>query len=84
LDGAGLIDPAAHIRGTFGVGISAQFFERNRRNFDVDIDAVQQGAADFSEVLLNLSGRAAALARGIAVEAAFAPVQISTATEYEP
>jgi hypothetical protein len=49
----------------------------------VDIDAVQQGAADFSEVLLNLSGRAAALARGIAVEAAFAPVQISTATEYE-
>jgi hypothetical protein len=49
----------------------------------VDIDAVQQGAADFSEVLLNLSGRAAALARGIAVEAAFAPVQITTATEYE-
>jgi hypothetical protein len=50
----------------------------------VNIDAVEQRSADLSEVLLNLAGRAAALARGIAIEAAFAPVQISTATEHKP
>jgi hypothetical protein len=40
---------------------------------------VQQGAADFAEVLLDLPGRATALAGGVAVETAFAPVHVSTA-----
>jgi hypothetical protein len=49
----------------------------------VDIDAVEQWAADLAEVLLDLSGGAAALARGIAVEAAFALVQTTTAPQYD-
>jgi hypothetical protein len=44
----------------------------------VDIDAVEQRRADLAEILLDLPGRAAALARAVAVEAAFAPVQFST------
>jgi hypothetical protein len=49
----------------------------------VDIDAVEQGAADLAKVVLDLARGAAALAGGIAVEAALTPVQITTATEYE-
>jgi hypothetical protein len=46
----------------------------------MDIDAVQQRPRDLAQILLDLSRRAAALARGVAVEAALAPVQITTAT----
>ena len=49
----------------------------------MDIDAVEQGTGDLAEIVLDLARGAAALAGGIAVEAALAPVQISTATEYE-
>jgi hypothetical protein len=45
----------------------------------VDIDAVEQSAADFAEIALDHWGRAAALAGGIAIEATLAPVQILTA-----
>jgi hypothetical protein len=45
----------------------------------VNIDAVEQGARDLAEVVLDLARGAAALAGGIAVEAALAPVQITTA-----
>jgi hypothetical protein len=50
---------------------------------DVDIDAVEDRAADVAQVLLDLAGRAAAFARGVAVKTALAPVQITTAPEYE-
>jgi hypothetical protein len=50
----------------------------------VDINPVEQRAADLAEVLLDLAGRAAALTGSVAVEAALAPVQISTATGHEP
>jgi len=50
----------------------------------VNIDAIQQRPADLAQVALDHGGRAAALARGIAEEAALAGVHVSTATEYEP
>src|SRR5215471_1197729 len=77
LDRARLQDAPSDIGGGFGIGIGPQLLERDRRHFDVDIDAVQQGTADLAEVLLDLPRRAAALARGVAVEAALAPVQIA-------
>jgi hypothetical protein len=43
----------------------------------VNVDAVEQGAADLAQVALNQGGGAPALASGIAVKAAGAPVQIA-------
>ena len=60
--------------GGFGGGVAAQFLEGNGGDFDVDIDAVEQRAADLAEVVLDLAGRAAAFAGGIAVEAALAGI----------
>jgi hypothetical protein len=48
----------------------AQFFVGYGRDFDLNIDAVQQRSADFSQIALNDGGGAAAFARGIAVIAA--------------
>ena len=62
-----------------GCGVAAQFLEGNGGDFDVDIDAVEQGAADLAEIVLDLTGSAAAFAGGIAVEAAFTPVHVATA-----
>jgi hypothetical protein len=67
----------ANLGGGFGGAAAAQFLERDGGDFDVDIDAVEQGPADLAEVVLDLSGRAAALASAIAVEAAPAGVQIA-------
>ena len=50
----------------------------------MDIDAVEQRAADLAQVALDHAGRAAALAAGVAVETALAPVQITTATSINP
>src|SRR4029077_20404276 len=79
----GASDSRTDRRRGFRRRVAAQLLIRNRRNFDVDIDAVQQGPADLPQVLLNLAGRATALARGIAEEPALARVQITTATQYE-
>ena len=45
----------------------------------MDVDAVEEGSADLAEVLLDLSGGAAAFARRVAVEPAFAGVHVSNA-----
>jgi hypothetical protein len=45
----------------------------------VDIDAVEERTADLTEIVLDLTRGAAALAGGIAVEPALAGVQITTA-----
>jgi hypothetical protein len=47
-------------------------------DFDVEVDAVEQGAGDFAEVLGDLGAGTAAFARGVAVEAAFATVHVTT------
>ena len=47
---------------------ASQLLIRNSGHLDVDVDPVEQRAADLAEVLLDLPGRAAALSRGVAVE----------------
>jgi hypothetical protein len=39
----------------------------------VDIDAVEQRAADLAQIALDHAGHAAALARGVAIETTLAP-----------
>jgi hypothetical protein len=79
---ARLLDPGANIGRRLGGGGAAQFFERQGGDLNVNIDAVEQGSTDLAEIVLDLTRGTAALARGIAKKAAFAPVQIPTATEY--
>ena len=45
----------------------------------MDIDAVEQRTADLAEIMLDLARGAAALAGGIALEAALTSMQITTA-----
>jgi hypothetical protein len=78
LQGAGPFDAGANFRGGFRHRVAAQLLERHRGHFHVDIDAVQERAADLAEIALNDGRGATALARGVAVEPARAPVQITT------
>ena len=50
--------------------ITTQFVIIYTRNFDVNINAVEQGTGDFRDVALNLRRRTMAIACGIAEEAA--------------
>ena len=52
-----------------------QFAVRHAGDLDVDVDAVEQGAADAGHVGTDLVGRAAARPRGVAEVAAGAPVR---------
>ena len=54
---------------------SSDLLEGDGWDFDVDIDAVQEGAADLAEIVLDLARGAAALAGGIAVEPALMWIQ---------
>jgi hypothetical protein len=79
LNFTGRFHAAQHIRRGFRYVARAQFFPGNRRNLDLDIDAVEERARNFSEVALDDGRRAAAFAGRIAVVSAWAPVQVSTA-----
>jgi hypothetical protein len=61
------------------IAFAAELFVGDGRNFDVQINAIEQRSADLCEIALDDAGRTAALARDITVEAARTPVQISTA-----
>ena len=74
-------DASADARGAFDFAVAAQFFVFHRRDFDVDVDAVEQRARNFRDVALNLRGRAVAFARGIAEESARA--RIHRGSEHE-
>ena len=50
--------------------LAAQVFIRYGRNFDVEIDAIEQGAADPAQVTLDDRTRAAAFARRVREESA--------------
>jgi len=67
-------NPFAHGRRTFHLYVATQFFVLHRRNFDVNIDAVEQRAGNFRNVALNLNRGAMTFAGGIAEEAAGAGV----------
>src|ERR1017187_9097692 len=74
LYGAGLLDAGADFGGRLGGGIAAQFLEGDGWDFDVDIDAIEEGTADLAEIVLDLAWGAAALAGRIAIEPALAGV----------
>ena len=61
------------------VALTAELLVGHGRNFDVQIDAIQQRAADLGEITLDDAGSAAAFPRNIAVEAARTTVQVSIA-----
>ena len=71
---AGLHDLLAHLHATgAGRGIR-KFAERDRRDLDMDVDAVQERAADAAEIAFDLQRRAIALPFGIAPVSAGAGV----------
>jgi len=57
---AGAQDSLADWRGGLSRLVRAQFGECDRRSFDVDVDPVEEGAADPGAVSLDLRGRALA------------------------
>lgn len=59
-------------------GFGAEFLEGDGGDFDVEVDAAEEGAGDFAEVLGDLGDGAAAISGGVAVEAAFAGVHVAT------
>ena len=76
---AGLFHAGANLRRGGDDSLTAQLLEGDGRDFDMDIDTVEQRwqersepsrPADFIQVLLDLPGCAAALSRGIAQKSA--------------
>jgi len=67
----------ADLRRTLAARVAAQFLVRHGGHLHVDIDAVEQRPADLAEVALDQRGGAAAFARGIAIEAAAAGINVS-------
>jgi hypothetical protein len=86
---AGLLNRArplhsrAHLYRRRPVAVVAQFPVRYGRHLDVQIDAIEQRAAELAEIPLDDAAGTSAFPRAVAIESAWAPVQISTATEYE-
>ena len=61
------------------VAFAAQFFVGHGGNFDVEVNAIEQRAADLGKIALNDARRAAAFAGGVAVEPAWARIIFLTA-----
>ncbi len=80
LEGVGTLDTPAHFGGGNAFARAAQLLVGDGRHFDVEVDAVEQGAAELAEIALDDGPGAAAFAGGVAIEAARAPVQVTTAT----
>jgi len=57
LDFAGGDDLAADLGARRSRPVAGQFIIRNVRDFDVQVDAVEQRAGDFAEIALNLNLR---------------------------
>jgi hypothetical protein len=73
-------DTIAHLGGRNAAILTAQLLVSDGGHLDVQIDAVQQRAAELAQIALNDGAGAPALVRGIAVKSARASVQITTAT----
>ncbi len=61
------------------VALAAELFVGNRRDFDVEVDAVEERPADFGQITLNNAWSAAAFPGDVTVKSARTPVQVSTA-----
>jgi hypothetical protein len=84
LDVADLLHPASNLDRGREYSLSAQFLEGNLRDFYVSIDAVEQRPADFVPILLDLSERAATLARGVAPKTTLACVHLTNLVSVKP
>ena len=69
LELAGGEDAGADLGGAFGGGVAAELFVLHGGDFDVDVDAVEERAADFGDVALD-HGRGAHALAGLVVEVA--------------
>lgn len=75
LDFATLEDGLAHLLAGLSAPILGEFSEGDGGDFDVDVDAVEQGTGELADVAFDLLGGAVALAFGVAPEAAGAGIQ---------
>ena len=64
--------------------VGAELLERHGGDFQMQVDAVEQGAADLTEVALDNAAGAAAFPRRIAEEPARTSVQITTDPNMNP
>ncbi len=55
LDFSGGGDEGSHVCGLCSVGLAGELFVRYAWDFDMDIDAVDEGARDFGEVFFHLA-----------------------------
>lgn len=74
LNAARGLHPGAHFGAGSSAFFTAQFLVRDRGNFDVKIDAVEQRSADLAQITLDLRRRTPAFTRGVAVESAAAGI----------
>jgi hypothetical protein len=70
--------PFPHLGRRLPTRPAAQFLIRNGGDFNVEIDAVEEGTADLGEVSLDDAGGAPAFAGRVAMKTARASVQIAT------
>jgi hypothetical protein len=80
LNAPGLLDAGTDLGRGHAVVLAAQFLVRHCGYFYMQIDAVQQGPADLTQVSLDDPSGAAAFSRRIGKMAARTPVQITTDT----
>ena len=74
LPGGRRFDTAAHARRRFAFGFAGQCFGGQGRDFDEEVDTVEEGARKPSAVARNLVGRAPALAVAVTVKTAGAGI----------
>jgi hypothetical protein len=72
------LDAGTNLGRCHAVALAAQFLIRDRGNFDVQVDAVEQRTADFPEIALNNGSGAAAFPGRITEESTRASVQVAT------
>ena len=74
-----LLDAPGDLGGGGSLAHAAQLLIGHRRNFDMQIDPVEQRTTDLAQVSLDDRTRAATLMRGVAEKSTRTPVQLTTA-----
>ena len=82
LAAADIFDSGADAGGGFGLLFARDLAELDRRDLELDIYAVEQGAGDSVAIALDLDETAAALALRVSEEAALAGVRCLSAISH--
>jgi hypothetical protein len=77
LDGAGLFDSVANGCGGFALLGGGEGFVVDKWDFDMEVDAVEEGSADALAVFLDEGWAAAAFAFGVAIVTAGAGIEMT-------